>query len=563
MILLIGINSQFSHSNLAVLYLKCSLDKSQKTSEIVEGTINDDFQLFLHRILSYHASVYCFSCYIWNKRYVLRLARAIKKIKLDSIIIIGGPEVSYNSEMILEENCCVDYVLTGDGESSLPKLVETVINGDQCCIKSVAGLYYRVGGRVFHNRPSEKSDFEACFPYKEASLDSYNNRIIYYESSRGCPYNCSYCLSSVDSRLSYKGIERVKEEVDFFIKNEFKIVKFVDRTFNSQLQRSILIIDHIIKNNISTKFHFELSPDLINDDLVNIIKTAPKNMLQLEIGIQTFNPKALSEIDRKSCSESFLPNLSRMINETNAHIHLDLISGLPYDGYDEFVKSIEKTILLMPDHIQIGFLKLLEGTKIRKDSQVHGYVYDSEPPYTYFMNNYLSVFDRMRLYSIERVVELIYNRHKLKTFLVLITKKHGFKEFTLGFANYLTSLGLFYIPMGYDSFIDCLISFLKEVSLLTKEAIFCIVDDILKDNLRANLGKLVFPLIGEEAFSFWNRENRYVFFNEVVSHKYAYKNSVIIDYRQIDIDVQRLYARVNTPFGSIVESYNIVLEDER
>ncbi len=408
--LFVALNAKYVHTNLALR----SIGKYCKEflTVLKEYTINDNTDNIIASIYKERADVIAFSCYIWNIEKVLYIAESIKQVNKNVKIILGGHEVSYDSADILKENPAVDFIIRGEGEKPMKYLLSAFNNGED--VKDIPSLTYRNGEKVIENPLCEAGsldEYEFCY---DESIRDYKGKIIYYESSRGCPYRCSYCLSGRSGKVDFLNIERVKKELLFFIENRVPLVKFVDRTFNADKVRAREIFKFIIENSKHTKFHFELAGNLIDDETLAILKKAPEGVIQFEIGVQSTNPKTLQEIGRNIPLSAISESINRLVEIGTIHIHLDLIAGLPYEDYRSFKKSFDDVMQLRPHVLQLGFLKLLKGSKIREEQDKFNYKFKSKPPYEVMKNDFISFDEIIKLKYIEDLFEKYYNSGDFK-----------------------------------------------------------------------------------------------------------------------------------------------------
>jgi radical SAM superfamily enzyme YgiQ (UPF0313 family) len=443
-IILSTLNSKYVHTSLALRYLKYYC-QDKYDAAIEEHSINDDIDFVLREIYRKSPDILALSTYIWNVEQILVLCKNIKSILPKTIIVLGGPEVSFGGQDLMEHNSFIDYIICGEGEKSFLKLLEHIIDekGD---INNIEGLIFRQGDTVKSNNcyALVENLNDIVFPYGQGDLDHVSGKILYYEASRGCPFNCSYCLSSTIKGVRHLDIERVKQELDFFVKNNAKLIKFVDRTFNCHKDFAKEIIGHIIKAGGVTTFHFEITASLIDDDFLDIVSVAPRGCIQFEIGVQTTNLDTLKAINRPISFDKIRDKISKLMEFNNIHIHLDLIAGLPQEDFQSFKKSFNDVYSLKPDKLQLGFLKLLKGTQIRNDAQGGGYVFRSQPPYQVLYNKWINFDEMMILTDVEDIVEKYYNSHRFeKTLEYLITKYSDAFDFYQHFAYY-------WIQMGYQ-----------------------------------------------------------------------------------------------------------------
>lgn len=409
---LVGVNAKYIHTNLAIRALKAAAPSQNIT--LCEVTINDHLGAIVKKLMAQNADCYGFSCYIWNMEMVIKVSEVLKKSRPQCVILWGGPEVSYDSQSLLSIHGFVDYIIMGEGEEIFPEFLDGLFKGDATCLsalKSLKGQAHSVTGSVsIDNTIGVVEDMDTlAFAYDNETLEAIKGKIIYYESMRGCPYRCAYCLSSTLKKVRFLPLERVYRELDFFIANGVKQVKFVDRTFNVDLGRTKAIIEYLIKKGGSTNFHFEIAGDLLDSGLLAIIQKAPKGLMQFEIGVQSTYEKTLEAITRKTDLHKIKDNVKQLIGFGNCHVHLDLIAGLPMESYAIFKASFNETMAIRPHMLQLGFLKLLKGTKIRIEADQYHYRYTSFPPYEVIENAFISADDLMRLKDIEGLVDRYYN----------------------------------------------------------------------------------------------------------------------------------------------------------
>lgn len=416
-ILLTSLNSKYIHTNLALKYLYETAKKIQDKITIKEFTINHQDDYIFSEIVTGQYDVICFSCYIWNITRILYLTSNIKKINKDIVIVLGGQEVSFDSEQVLEENPQIDYIIRGEGEKTFVELMD-FLNNKEDKVEHIKGITYRRKHEIVANEGREliQDLDEIPFPYQ--NFFPCENKIIYYETSRGCPYQCSYCMSSVIKGVRYFSVDRVKKDLDFFIKNNVQQVKFVDRTFNANSKRCMEIMAYIHQNdNKKTNFHFEMNGDRMDEEMLDFLKTIRKGLFQFEIGVQTTNPKTIEAINRKTNFERLKNNVKKLRRYGNIHLHLDLIAGLPYENYNRFLKSFNDVYNIKPHNLQLGFLKLLKGAKIRDEADKHQYVFRAQEPYEVLSNQYLSHNDLIQLKRLEDILDKYYNRPGFQTTL--------------------------------------------------------------------------------------------------------------------------------------------------
>lgn len=447
-ILLTSLNSKYVHSNLALKYLYMAAADTCKGLEIREFTINNSRDYIFNELVMGDYDAICFSCYIWNIEKTKELAADLKKAKPQVSILFGGPEVSYDSAEFMQENTFLDFLIYGEGEdafaawcSEFCKWENSQFENDVKDFSQIPGLIWRRENRRIDgemicsevetaiNSPGLPVSFkDSPFPYKYFTCES--DKVIYYEASRGCPFNCSYCISSLDRRIRELPVERVKEDMSFFLSQNVKQVKFLDRTFNWDRNRSMELFSFLIENdNGITNFHFEVCADLLDDGIFAVLKNARNGLFQFEIGIQSTNGPTLAAVNRSTDVDKVKENVSRLLKLGNAHIHVDLIAGLPYEDYGTFRKSFNDVYNLGAHNLQLGFLKLLKGTEIRRESGAYNYQYMDKAPYQVISNDFMSARDICRLKQIEEVLDLYNNRGGFEASLEYAIKTMGLTAF--------------------------------------------------------------------------------------------------------------------------------------
>lgn len=408
-IVLAAINAKYIHSNLAVYSLRAYAQQYKDEIQIAEYTINQQVDDILMDLYKKKPDILCFSCYIWNLSYVEELVRELGKIFPSVPIWVGGPEVSYDTKDVLERLPEVTGVIFGEGEKTFLEVVE-YYHGKDMQLSEIKGIAYRgEEGEFLQNSWREVMDLSEV-PFVYHDMADFKNKIIYYESSRGCPFSCSYCLSSIDKCLRFRKLELVEKELQFFIDEEVPQVKFVDRTFNCNHKHAIAIWKYIKEHDKGiTNFHFEVAADLLNEEELKLIESMRPGLIQLEIGVQSTNEQTIREIRRTMRFEEVARIVQRINQGENVHQHLDLIAGLPYEGMESFQKSFDDVYRLHPEQLQLGFLKVLKGSYMESRKERYGLVYKSRPPYEVLYTNWLSYEEMMRLKSVEEMVEVYYN----------------------------------------------------------------------------------------------------------------------------------------------------------
>lgn len=461
-ILLAACNAKYIHSNLAVYDLKAYSSDYDEHVILREYTINQPKDEILKDIYSSGADVVCFSCYIWNISFVRELIRDLVKILPKTAFWAGGPEVSYDAEKFLTEMPEMTGVMVGEGEKTFHDLLEFYIDGKDS-LEEISGIAYRTGDKIIHNGWRELMDLSAI-PFVYEHLEKFENRIIYYESSRGCPFSCSYCLSSIDKKLRFRDLELVKKELQFFLDHRVPQVKFVDRTFNCKHEHDMTIWKYILEHdNGVTNFHFEISADLLREEEMELMSQMRPGLIQLEIGVQSTNPETIRAIHRHMDLKKLEHCVNRVHSFRNIHQHLDLIAGLPYEDYDIFHQSFNDVYQMKPDQLQLGFLKVLKGSLMQKEAEGYGIVYKEKEPYEVLSTNWLTYGEVLKLKMVESMVEVYYNSgqfwHTLEYLVPLEKDAFTFYE----------KLGSFYEKKGYSEIshsrmrrYEILLEYLKE-----------------------------------------------------------------------------------------------------
>lgn len=418
-VVFVGINAKFSHTNIAIRYLNNEL-KSMVDSSFEEFTINEPLEKIVYELHKKDADILMFSSYIWNVDQVRKVITSLKKIKPSYTIVLGGPEVSFEKESFLRSNPACDYIIYGEGERAMKDFV--LYKQGEISIDEVHNLAYIKDNRYIKTEEAPLIDMkDLSFPYEDE--EALEHRTLYYEAQRGCPYRCSFCLSSAIKGLRYKPIDLVKKDLDRLISMKPSIVKFIDRTFNSNEDFAINIIEHILENNkTNTKFHFEITLDRMSDRFYETLKKLPKDMLQFEIGLQSINPMTLKAIQRHNDLEKIKEH-SQMIKKLGTiHQHIDLIAGLPYEDFESFKESFNYLYTFKIEKIQLGFLKMLKGSLVRSQGDIFRYKFTDYAPYEVLKNDFLSTDEIIILKKIDYVVDKIYNEGSFKRTLDILER---------------------------------------------------------------------------------------------------------------------------------------------
>ena len=490
-ILLAACNAKYIHSNLAVYDLQAYAAKYADHIILKEYTINQQKDDIMRDIYLEHPDVVCVSCYIWNISFVKELMADLTKILPDADFWAGGPEVSYDAEKFLAENPEFTGVMVGEGEETFLELSGHYIEQSPADLKDITGVCYRDGEKIVHNGWRQIMDLSSIpFIYKD--LADFKNRIIYYESSRGCPFSCSYCLSSIDKKLRFRDTEMVKKELQFFIDNKVPQVKFVDRTFNCKHDHAMAIWKYINEHdNGVTNFHFEISADLLREEELQEMSTMRPGLIQLEIGVQSTNPDTIKAIHRTMDFEKLKGIVNRIHSFGNIHQHLDLIAGLPYEDYDSFRKSFNDVYALKPQQLQLGFLKVLKGSHMMEMCQEYEIVYKTRESYEVLSTKWLDYDHVLKLKNVENMVEVYYNSGQFQNTLEYL---EGF--FPDAFSIY-EGLGRFYMEKGYGDVshtrmrrYEILLEFLENVPEISMDQVKdqMVYDFYLRENLKSRPG---------------------------------------------------------------------------
>lgn len=442
-VLLIAVNAKYIHSNPAVYslraYAQAALgDQPEVGIEIAEYTINQNTENILADIYRHRPDIAAFSCYIWNWNTIQELLPELPKLLPDTKLWLGGPEVSFHAEKILAQYTQLTGIMVGEGEETFTQLVR-FYHAPKGQLQDIPGLVLPQG----RTQPRELTDMSKL-PFLYEDLGKFQNRIIYYESQRGCPFKCAYCLSAIDKSVRLRDIETVKKELQYFLDHKVSQVKFIDRTFNCNAAHALTIWRYLLENdNGVTNFHFEIAADLMTEDELEVLKQMRPGLIQLEIGVQSTNEQTLHAINRYMSLEHLCQVVDKIHSFHNIHQHLDLIAGLPYEDYDSFVTSFNDVYAMRPQQLQLGFLKVLKGSPIEEKAEEYGIVYNSRPPYEVLYSRWIPYDDVLRLKGIEEMVELYYNSCQFTHTLPVLEK-----EFSSPFALY-EALSQYYEEKGY------------------------------------------------------------------------------------------------------------------
>ena len=485
-ILLAACNAKYIHSNPAVYDLKAYAAAYKDSVQIKEFTINQPKDEIMKEIYRSGADVVCFSCYIWNISFVRELIRDLKKILPDTVFWAGGPEVSFHAKNFLEDMPQVTGIMKGEGEETFLALAGYYLEG-KGRLEEISGIVFRKENEIVDNGFREPVDLDRI-PFIYENPENFENRIIYYESSRGCPFSCSYCLSSIDRKLRFRSLRLVKKELQFFLDHRVPQVKFVDRTFNCRHEHAMEIWKYILEHdNGVTNFHFEVSADLFREDELELIGRMRPGLIQLEIGVQSANPETLEAVHRKTDLEKLRRNVEKIRSFHSVHQHLDLIAGLPCEDYESFRRSFDFVYSMKPDQLQLGFLKVLKGSLMEEKAREYGITCKSLEPYEVLSTRWISYEEILKLKTVESMVEVYYNSGQFQYTLNWLM---GFWEDAFSFYE---DLGRFYERKGYEELshsrirrYEILLEFLHEKpEISVAEAAGRMVYDLyLRENLK-------------------------------------------------------------------------------
>lgn len=485
-ILLAACNAKYIHSNLAVYDFRAYASAYQEHILLREYTINQTKDEILKDIYLTGADVVCFSCYIWNISFVKDLLCDLHKILPETKFWAGGPEVSFDAEAFLRKTPQMTGVMIGEGEKTFLELVHYYVDGEGS-LTEIPGIVYHDGEEIYNNGWRELTDLSEI-PFVYEQLKDFENKIIYYESSRGCPFSCSYCLSSIDKKLRFRDLELVRRELQFFLDHRVPQVKFVDRTFNCRHEHAMEIWRYILEHdNGVTNFHFEISADLLRDEEIQLMSKMRPGLIQLEIGVQSTNTDTIHAIHRHMDLVKLERSVAKIHSFGNIHQHLDLIAGLPYEDYNTFHRSFNDVYEMKPDQLQLGFLKVLKGSLMEQEAQKYGILHKEKEPYEVLSTNWLSYREILKLKRVESMVEVYYNSGQFQN-----TLEYLVPQFEDAFIFY-EKLGTFYEEKGYSEIshsrmrrYEILLEFLKEETQIDAEtaAQYMLYDLYLRERLK-------------------------------------------------------------------------------
>lgn len=463
-IILTTLNSKFTHTSLALRLIGNWLEERGVHAKWTEYTINTPIYQIIGELFREGPDVLIFSVYIWNGEESRRIAKELKKLLPACKIVFGGPEVSFDSKEQIANSPFLDGIISGEGEWAVERLLQKWIQDPQDNdLEDVLGLTWRNSGSIIVNQPQEPIDMDLlAFPYPD--LEALNHRILYYESSRGCPYNCSYCLSSATKGVRFKSDEAFYSDMGRFLRANVMQVKFIDRTFNADPNRALRLWKWLGENdNGVTNFHFEITAELLREEDLTFLSQLRPGLFQFEIGIQTTMKEASEAVNRRLTFDKLKKPVGQLLRAGNLHVHLDLIAGLPYESYNRFLQSFDDVYSLEPQVLQLGFLKLIKGSTIRNQAEFHGYIYEDYQPYEVLQTQYIGFEEMLQLKDIEACLECLHNSKRFKRSLGLVLKSYERPSmFYESFAKWLRREGELDEAIKAEKWYELLWSFAKE-----------------------------------------------------------------------------------------------------
>lgn len=477
-VVLCTLHSSFTHSSLALRYLRAAIREQFPDNHLLELQVKDDPRRVVAELGRFQPDVVAFSCYLWNITATLALATDIKAVLPQVTIVLGGPEVGPRAAELLASYPAVDYVIAGEGEQPFADLLHTLQTGRQP--HSIAGVYYRNSEGQIGYTPARRLDSEKIpRPYTAQELSELQHKLVYYETSRGCPFRCSYCLSGGD-RVRMLPLERVFADLKLLLEANIPLIKFIDRTFNCNPQRALTIMQFLLANRRESRFHFEICADILTDELLDWLVTVPEDIFQFEIGVQSVNSATLKAIGRRMQWNKLSRNVRKLRAADNIHLHLDLIAGLPWQDWEAIRTSFDQVIALRPHMLQLGFLKVLPGTRMAEEVQEHGLKVSCQPPYEVLETNWLSFAQLNRLHVMEGLLEYYYNSGLLYYSLPYIWTKLEPSPFQWFYqlAEHWEAAGLHLVSHGREA-------------LFKYMETYCQPDTVLKDLLTIDKARML------------------------------------------------------------------------
>ncbi len=476
-ILLVTLNAKYIHSSLALRYLKAYNQADFQDIEIAEYSINEPISFIASDIYQKQADVIGFSCYIWNIEETVELVGIIRKVMPKVKIIFGGPEVSFDINYWLDRVEEINFIIYGEGELTLNKLLKSI--DEETDSQYISGIAYKNCDGIRINPPRELLNLnDIPIPYQDDDIQNLKDKIVYFEASRGCPFSCTYCLSSTDNMVRFFSIERVKADLLYLINNEIKMIKFIDRTFNSNKKFALEIYDFLVNNHKGNTFQFEITADLFDNNMIEYLNSkVPKNLFRFEIGVQSTNERTNHLVKRNQDFNKLSEIVKKLKNGKNIDMHIDLIAGLPEEDYQSFRKTFNDVFVLQPEELQLGFLKILRGTLIWKEMSKYHYSFMDKPPYEVLKNNVLSYRDVIRIKSVEQILDKYWNSHRMDTTIEYLVKEIFTSPFDFfqEFGDYWEEKGWSRIGHQLESLFTRLYDFLSERKTNNLDFIYCLM----------------------------------------------------------------------------------------
>lgn len=552
--LLLAVNSQYIHSNIAVWQLKANCHDDCGEVVVKEFNINQQQKWLFANILDEAPQVVAFSCYIWNIDFVLKLAEDVKAALPKVKIILGGPEVSFDYMELMTINSFIDFVVVGEGESTFPRLLTSIKNNFN---DPIPGVCRQIDIKET-DYITEKEFYSFPSPYTDEMLQETKGKIMYFEGSRGCPFSCSYCLSQISHGVREMPLEQVESTLSFLHSKGVTLLKFVDRTFNANRRRADQIWEFAKNNLPNMKLHFEIGADLLDNANMSVLQQMPADSIQLEAGVQSTNPKTLSTVCRSTDIKKIKENSLKILSFKNIHYHLDLIAGLPFEDLESFKNSFNEVYALRPHQLQLGFLKMLKGSKIRKEQNQYGYIFRNSPPYEIISNSFIAANEIVVLAKIEEVVERYYNSSRFALSIDFLEKHFGNPfEMYNGLADYMCKVKLLDRSVGADAQFTSILDFAKGV--LSEDAAVFFKEILRCDWALSGLkGKMPEAIIDKDNYFTKGFANK--FFDEKLFKKYGLdapenKKEMMKYYGFFSFSANP-FTNINTESTKIVVDYN-------
>lgn len=464
-IVLVSLNAKYIHSNLALRYLRAALEPDYPDVHLVELQSSDDLRKSAARIYALQPSVLGFSCYIWNVQPTLALVRDLKQVMPHIQVVLGGPEVGPRANELLQQVPEVDFVVAGEGEAAFLRLLNSLQTGKKAAIPGIYGRSVD-GNRACEPQVKPLPVEQVPIAYHDQEMEELQSKLVYVETSRGCPFRCAYCLSGSE-QVRFFPLERVFTELGTLVAANVPLVKFVDRTFNANPTRALKIMEWLLQKRQDTRFHFEICADLLDEEFINTLAKVPPNVFQFEIGVQSTDPAVLKAINRKMDFTKVAESVKALRKQDNIHLHLDLIAGLPEQTWESFAKSFDDTIGLLPHMLQLGFLKVLPGTPLQTDTDKYGFRYSSQPPYEVLQSNWLTFEQLNKLHIIEQLVECYYNSGILAYTLPYLWQTESPFAFFNRLAGNWLSQGLHLRAHSQETLFALMQNFIPDSSIMT------------------------------------------------------------------------------------------------